>query len=182
MILSALRLIRSLSGYHYRTIILTILLPVIGPPVFAYFGPDLIVVRIILYVAAFSVWTVIAVLAVAYMASRDTSEAEHLMSQKLEMLSSRIGRLREDHEESRVDLRQQVENLEDTVRSTFEELEVDLRARRISVRAKPSHFSISTSVDNVTVVRGSKVARLRQWFRHAARWLWEVIYGKSADS
>ena len=38
MILGALWLFRSLSGYHYRTILLTIPLPVIGPPVIAYFG------------------------------------------------------------------------------------------------------------------------------------------------
>ena len=182
MILNALRLLRSLSGYHYRMIILTILLPVIGPLIFDYFGPDLLVVRVILYLAAFSVWSVVAMLAVAHMLRRDTSEAEQLMSQKLDALSSRIGRLREDHEESKVDLGQQVENLEGAIRSTFEELEVDLRSRRISVSAKPVHFSFITSVANVTVIRGSKVARLRQWFRHATRWLWEVIYGKPAES
>ena len=38
MILSALRLFKSLSVYHYRTIVITILLPVIGPPTIAVKG------------------------------------------------------------------------------------------------------------------------------------------------
>ena len=52
MILSALRLFRSLSRYHYRVIIVTILLPVIWPPMIAYFGPDCLILQVILYVAA----------------------------------------------------------------------------------------------------------------------------------
>ncbi len=52
MILSALRLLRSLSGYHYRTIILTVLLPILLPTLFSlaisYFELDL-VLKILLH-------------------------------------------------------------------------------------------------------------------------------------
>ena len=60
MILSTLQLLGSLSLHHYRTIIVTILLPVIGPPMIAYFGPDSFILQVIFYVAAFVVWSVIA--------------------------------------------------------------------------------------------------------------------------
>ena len=182
MYLSALRLFRSLSRYHYRTIIITTLLPVIGTPVIAYFGPDSLVLRFVLYVGAFLVWSVFAVLAVASMLRRDRSEAEQLASLEIEALSGQISRLREEHEESRMDHRQQANDLEEVVRSTFEELGVVLPPRRISIRAKGIHFGIMTSVANVSVSGGSKVTRLRRWFRRVKRRLREVVYGKPEDS
>ena len=57
MILGALRLLGSLSGYHHRTTILTILLPAIGPASLAFFAPESLALQIILYVAAFAVWS-----------------------------------------------------------------------------------------------------------------------------
>ena len=182
MILTALRLFRSLSGYHHRTILLTILLPVIWPPLIAYFGPDSIVLQVILYVAALLLWSVFAVLAVASMLRRDRSEAEQLVVQQIEALSGQIRRLREEHEDLRVDLRQQVDDLEEVVRSTLSEnLGVVLPQRPISIRAKFTAGSPRMSA-TLTVVGGSKVARLRQWFRRAMRRLWEVVYGKPEDS
>ncbi len=183
MILNALQQFRSLSGYHYRMVVLTILLPAIGPTSLALFGPDHFVLRVILYVAAFLVWSVLAVLAVASMLNRDRSEAEQLLSQKLKALSTQIGSLREEHEDSRVDLRQQMNDLEEVVRSTLrEEQGVVLPPRPISVRPKPVRFGFDVSAANVTVIRGSKVAHLRLWLRRAMRRLCEVVYGKPEDS
>ena len=182
MFLSALRLIRSLSGHHYKTIILTVLLPAIGPPAIAYFGPDYLVLRSVLYLAAFLIWSVFAVLAVASMLNRDRSEAEQLVSQKVEALSEQISRLREEQEELRVDLRQQLDDLEEVVRSTLsEKLGVVLPPRPISIRAKFLLGSVGMSIANLTVIGGSKVARLRQWFRRAMRRSWEVVYGKPGN-
>ena len=90
MILSAQRFLRGLSGYHYRTIALTVLLPAIGPNFIVWFGPDLLVLQVILHVAAFFVWSAIAVLAVASMLSRDRSEAEHQVIQRIDALSGQI--------------------------------------------------------------------------------------------
>ena len=183
MILSALRLFRSLSRYHYRTILLTVLLPVIGPPMIAYFGPNCLVLQVILYVAAFLVWSVLAVLAVASMLRRDRSEAEQQMAQEFEELSGQIRRLKDQQEDLRMDLRQQVDDLEEVVRSTLsEELKVVLPPRPISLRATAILGVASMSAAIGTVVGGSRLARLRGWFRRAMRRLREVVYGKPEDS
>ena len=181
MILSALRLFRSLSSYHYRTIILTVLLPAIWSPTIAYFGPDSLVLQFVLYMAAFLVWSVLAVLAVASMLKGDRSEAEQLLAQQVEALSGRIDKLEEEHGDLRVDLRQEVDNLEKAVRSTLEGLGVVLPPRPISVRPKPVRLSFNVSAPNVTVVRGSKVGRLRLWLQQATRRLWGVVYGNPED-
>ena len=182
MILWALRLLRSLSGYQYRTIIITVLLPATVPAVITYFAPDFLVLRVIFYVAAFLAWSVLAVMAVASMLRKDRSEAEQLVDQKLESLSSQISNLREGHEDLAANLGQQVKDLEETVRTTLkEELGVELRPRRISVRGKSIHFSFGVSAANVAVVVGSKLARLRRWFRSVMHRLWEVVYGKLED-
>ena len=182
MILGTLRLFRSLSSHHYRTILFTILLPVIGPPMIAYFGPDWLLLQVILYVAAFLIWSLFAVLAVASMVIRERSEAEQSVARQIAALSGQIDRLKEQHEDSKVDLRRELDTLEDVVRTTFsEKLGVVLPPRPISIRARITAGSPTMSA-TLTVVGGSRVVRLRQWLRRAARRLWEVIYGKPEGS
>ena len=181
MYLSIKWLLGSLSGYHYKTVIITVLLPAIGPPIIAYFGPEFLVLRFILYAAAFLVWSVFAVLAVASMLNRDKSEAEQLADQKLESLSEQFGRLREGHDDLRLDFQQQLNNLEEVVRSTLSDnLGVVLPPRPISIRARITSGVPSVSA-TVRVAGGSKLARLRHWFRRAVRRLREVVYGKRED-
>ena len=181
VILRIKRCFRSLPVHHRITIFITMLLPAFWPPVLAYIARDP-VLHGILNGAVFLVWSVIAVVVLASTLKKDRSEAEQLVSQPVEALSGRIGKLEEEHGDLRVDLRQEVDNLEEAVRSTFEQLGVVLPPRRISIRAKAFHISASWSVANVTVVGGSKVARLRKWFRRSMRRLWEVVYGKPEDS
>ena len=179
MILGALLRFKSLSGYQYRTIVFTVLLPAIVPPITAYFAPDL---RVIFYLAAFVVWSGLAVLAVASMLKRDMSEAEQLVDQKLEALSRQISRLREEHQDLGAALRQQIRSLDETVRATLkEELGAVLPPRPLSIRARLSAPTPRMSA-TLAVVGGSKVVRLQQWFRHALRRLWEMVYGKPDDS
>ena len=147
----------------------------------AYFGPDRFVLQVILYVTAFLVWSVFAVLAVASMLRRDRSESEQLVAQQTEALSVQVRGLREELEDSRADLRQQVDDLEEVVRSTLEKLGGVLPPRPISLRARVTIGSPTVSA-TLSVVGGSKVARIRQWFRRAMRRLWKVVYGKSEDS
>ena len=174
MILGSLWLFRSLSLYHYRTIIITILLPAIVPTSLAFFCPDILWV---IYVLAFLVWSVVAFLVVASMLKRDRSDAELVLNQNIEALSAQIDRLREEHEEHedlRADLRQQVNDLEEVVRSTLkEDLGVVLPPRRVSLRAKALLASLSLDVANGIVVGG-----FRQWVRRKIRRIWEVVYGK----
>ena len=131
--------------------------------------------------AVFLVWSVIAVVAVSSALKKDRSEAEELLDQHVAEILGRIGKLEEEHGELRADLRQDVDSLEEAVRSGFEQLGVALPPRRISVRAKGIHFGLNTSVANVTVTGGSKIARFRQWIRRSARRVWEVVYGVPHD-
>ena len=161
MFLSALRLFRSLSGYHYRMIIITILLPVIGPPAIANFGPDLLVLQVVFYVSGFFGWTVCAVLAVASMLRTDKSGSSQIVAEKFEAFSGQILRLSEEGTESRVDDRQQLRNLlQEFVRSRFEQLGVLPPPRRIKIRPQPFASEGSTLSAKLTVVRGSKMARM----------------------
>ena len=181
MILTILRLLKSLSGYHYRTVILTILLPAVGPASLAFFAPDCFVLRVVLYLAAFLVWSLLAVLAVASMLRRDRSEAEQQVDQKFQALSSRVNDLGEKQENIAAGLRQQVKDLEETVRKTLkEELEVVLPPRPVSIGVSiPS--GISTTSVAVTVSGGSKLVRFKRWVRRALRRFWELAYGKPED-
>ena len=180
MILSILRRFRSLPVHHRIPIFVTILLPVIWPLIIAYLARDLFL-QLALHVAVFLVWSVIAVVAVSSALKKDRSEAEELLDQHVAEILGRIGKLEEEHGELRADLRQDVDSLEEAVRSGFEQLGVALPPRRISVRAKGIHFGLNTSVANVTVTGGSKIARFRQWIRRSARRVWEVVYGVPHD-
>ena len=182
MILGVLRLFRIPSLYHYRTIIITILLPAIVPLSGGFSAPDIL--RVLFYVLVFLVWSVVTVLSVASMLKRDRSDAELLLNHKIEALSAQIDRLREehedhDHEDLRADLRQQVNDLEEVVRATLKEnLGVVLPPRRVSLRAKAFHIGLSWNVGKMIVDGGSRVARFRQWVRRKIRRIWEVVYGK----
>ena len=172
----------SLRGHHYVVIIITTLLPAIVVPITLDVVPESLVLQLIIYLGAFIIWSLWSVFAVASMLKTDRFEAEQQVNQKVEALSGRISSMKEDHEESKADLRQQVENLEEVVRSTFQELGIVLQPRRISLRAKVLGGRPSLSVANVTVIGGSKVARIRQWFKSAMRRLWAMVYGKPKDN
>ena len=169
MILGALRLFKSLSGYHYRTIIVTMLIPVIGAPMIDYLGPDRLVFQVILYLTAFLVWSMFAVLTVAHMLNKDRSEAEHMLTQQIEALSGQISKLEVGQEDLGTDLRQQVKDIEETVRTTLKEsLGIVLPARPISLRAKFTGGSSKGSASGA-VVGGRMLTRLRQWLRRTMR-------------
>ena len=174
---NARRTLKILSTYDYTTILITILLPTLFSLAISYFELVL-VLKIFLTVAVFPVWSVIAVLAVASMLTHDRSKAEQQITHQIGALPGRISKQEEELQDLRVDLRQEVDNLEEAVRSTFEGLEVVLPPRPISVRPNAIRFSFNVPAANVTVVRGSKVARLRLWLRRAMRRFWEVVYGR----
>ena len=178
MILGALRLFKSLSYHHYRTVALTVLLPAIVPTVFAYLAPESLMLQVAFYVAGFLVWSVLAVLAVASMLKKDSTEAEQLVDQKLETHSRQIRELTETQEDLREGLNQQIKGLEETVRTTLkEELGVALPPRPIFIRSRETIRRVRGSAI-LTMTGGSKLTRLRQWLRRAMWRLLEVVYGK----
>ena len=136
---------------------------------------------------ALFIWSIWVVLAVALMVRRDRSEAKQMVEPQIAALSGRISSLEEQHLEKqykdlRVELLREVDNLEKTVRATFsEELGVALPPRPVSLSLRATAGSPTASL-NLTVVGGSKLARLREWLRRKARRIWEVVYGKPDGS
>ena len=194
MILWARRELKILSGYHYLVIFLTILLPVIGPTSFAFFAPESLAffapeslaLQVILYIAAFAVWAIFSMLAVASMLRRDRSKAEQLVVQQIEGLSGQVLKLEQGLDDVRADLRQKVKDFKDfeqTVRKTLEEeLGVVLPPGTLSVRARAGLGSVTFNLAAVTVSGGSRVARLRQWFRRSVHRVCAIVYGRSENS
>ena len=108
--------------------------------------------------------------------------AERHVEQKLDELAGHISELREDHEEAKVDIRREVDNLEEVVRTTFEELGVDLPPRPISLRGRVVAGTPRVSAAAPTVRGGGRMTRMRQWLRRMSRRLWEVVHGKPEES
>jgi hypothetical protein len=185
MIVGSRRLLGNLSRHHCIAVFLTVILPVIGPWLIDSFAPDYFLLRAVVYVVAFllwSLWALWALLAVAWVVSREKSEAEQFVAPKIDSLSRRISSLEEQTEDLSVDLLREADNLEEVVRTTLsEELEVVLPPRPVSLRARATAGRPTISA-NLTVVGGSKLARLREWLRRKARRIWEVVYGKPDGS
>ena len=172
------RELRSLSRHHYTTIFFTILLPAIGPPVVASFSPGGWVLEIGFYGLAFGVWSLIAVLAVASMLKKDRAETEQLVAHRTEDLAGQVSSLWQEHGNLKINLGQEIDNLEETVRLTLKErLDADLPPRRLSRRADPVGWNIHVEEPRVTSVRESWIARLRDSFQRIGRWVWKVVYG-----
>lgn len=181
MILKSALLFRTLSGYHYRTIIITVLLPAIGPAILASFVFDSFILRTILYAAAFLVWAALAVLSVATMLTRDRADTERQISQKVEAISCQISVLKEAHDNLGTDLRLTVKDLEETVRTTLkEELGVSLPRPPVSIRASFDAGGATISA-NLKGARRGWLARFREWIKQIARRAWEVAYGRTED-
>ena len=169
---------KKLSFYHYRMIIVTIVVPVILTVAVTYFAVDCLVVRVIIDVGVVLVWALFVVIVVALVVERDMAEASRLVSQQAVPLVEQVHRLEEEHGDLIADVRLQVEDLESRTRSTFERLGVDLPPnKRIPVRAR-NILGAATNSAAVGISGGSKWARLRQWFRRAMRRVREIVYGK----
>ena len=181
MVLKARRLIRNLAAYHYITIVITILLPALLPLAIPDFNLGF-ALKVILTAGAFLVWSAIAVLAVASMLDRDRTRAERLVNEQARDLQSRVSTIAEGQQNLRIDLRQEVDNLEETVRETLrDELGVVLPPRVVLGRATAVRFSFTASAASGTASGGSKVARLRLWFRRVMGRIWGIIYGRPED-
>lgn len=178
---NARRTLKILSTQDYITILITILLPALFSLALSYVELDLDL-KIGITLGVFPVWSLFAFLAVAWMLTHDRSKAEQQITQQIGALPGRISKQEEELQNLRVDLRQEVDNLEESVRSAFGGLGVVLPPRKISVRAGAASFSFNVSAVSVTVVRGSKLAHLRLWLRRTMRRFWEVVYGRKEVS
>ena len=124
---------KKLSFYHYRMIIVTVVVPVI-----LTVAVDCLVVRVIIDVGVVLVWALFVVIVVALVVERDMAEASRLVSQQAVPLVEQVHRLEEEHDDLIADVRLQVEDLESRTRSTFERLGVDLPPNPASAASPPT--------------------------------------------
>ena len=177
MILNAMRLLRSLSAYHYTVIIFTILVPSGLSLALPYFVLGLIP-RIISSAVGFLVWAVVVCIVMALMLNRDKTKAERHVDRQVERLERGVDNMAEELKSLRDHFRDEVNNLEETVRLTLKnQLSVDLPPRIVSGRARAVSFQFTASAATGTATGGSRVGRIRLWVRRVEHRIWKFIYG-----
>ena len=182
MILNALALLKSLTAQQYSGLFVSMLFPGIAFAFVHSFAPDSLVLRVIYYLVVFVTWSVWAVLAVASMLNRDKSETVLLVDGRERELLSKIRELEEANEGLVLGFRQEVRNLEESVRKTLkEDLGVDLRPRRVCLRIGPLSTGMPTASMSVRVMRRGRPARLRSWIRDKIKCIWKAVYGNPKD-
>ena len=110
MILNAMRLLRSLSAYHYTVIIFTILVPSGLSLALPYFVLGLIP-RIISSAVGFLVWAVVVCIVMALMLNRDKTKAERHVDRQVERLERGVDNTAEELKGLRDHLRDEINNL-----------------------------------------------------------------------
>ena len=186
MILNVWRVLKHLAGYHHGMIIITMLVPLIWSGIITLWSPNDLVWRVILHVAAWPAFLVLAELAVALAVRRDKSTAQQFVSKKVEAVSYEVRTLRAQHEDIRDqhrdlirDLRRQMEAQDEVFRSGFEGLRVVLPGRRFSVSPEPISWHVEVPEASGTLTKGgSKWEHLRRWLQRFGRWLKKTVYGK----
>ena len=177
MIVNAVRLLESLSAYHYTVIIFTILFPSGLSLTLPYFDLGLIP-RIISSAVGFMVWVVVVCIVMALMLNRDKTKAERHVDRQVERLERGVDNTVEELKSLRDHFRDEVNNLEETVRLTLKnELNIDLAPRVVSGRARAVSFQFTASAATGTVAGGSRIGRIRLWVWRVARRAWKFIYG-----
>ena len=187
MILIVWRVLSNLAWYHHVMIIITVLVPLIWSGIVTLWLPNGLVCRIILHLAAWPVFFVLAELAVALAVGRDKSKAQQLVSQKVDAVSGEVGTLRSGHEDVRDqhrdlinDLRRQMEAQDEVFRAGFEKLGVVLPGRRFSVNAGAVSWRFDVSEPLVTLTKGgSKWVRFRRLLQRFWQRLKDTVWGKS---
>ena len=185
--LNVWRVFRHLAWYHHVMIIITVLVPLIWSGIVTLWLPNCLVWRIILHVAAWPAFFVLAELAVALAVGRDRSKAQQLVSEEVGAVSGEVRTLRNQHEDVRDqhrdlirDLRRQMEAQDEVFRSGFEELGVVLPGRRFSVNAGSVSWGFDIPEPSVTLTKGgSKWVRLRRLLQRFGQRLKETVWGKT---
>ena len=190
MILNVWRLWSDLAWYHHVMITITVLVPLIWSGIITLWLPNDLVWRVILHVAAWPAFFVLAELAVALAVRRDKSTAQQFVSKKVDAVSDEVCTLRDQHEDVRGqhrdlirDLRRQMEAQDEVFRSGFEGLGVVLPGRRFSVDLEPISWHVEVPEASGTLTKGgSKWVRLRRLLQRFGRWLKETVLGNRTTS
>ena len=187
MILIVRRVLSNLAWYHHVMIIITVLVPLIWSGIVTLWLPNGLICRIILHLAAWPVFFVLAELAVALAVGRDKSEAQQLVSEKVDAVSGEVGTLRSEHEDARDQyrdlisgLRRQMEAQDEVFRTGFQRLGVVLPGRRFSVNAGAASWQFDVPEPLVTLTTGgSKWVLFRQLLQRFWQRLKDTVWGKA---
>ena len=174
MILNAWRVLRLLSLREYLVTVFTVLLPVL--PISVVFNWSPIWGSLI-----YGVWGLVALLLIASMLKEQKESADQSVEQKIDEVSGQLRDLENKYDENAAiiaGLEEQVAEVDRVMRAAFEGIEVDLPARRYSLRASVSSLSIMGSEATVEVRGGSRRARLRCWVNSKVRRIWTFVWGK----
>ena len=87
MILNVWRVLRDRAGYHHGMIIITMLVPLVWSGIITLWLSNDLVWRVILHVAAWPAFLVLAELAVALAVRRDRSTAQQFVLKKVDAVS-----------------------------------------------------------------------------------------------
>ena len=120
----------------------------------------------------------LAALLVASSMNDDRYRNERFIEEKLEPLIDQLRQLWDDHENSRADYRQLVDDLEEVTRWGFRQVGVTPPPRPISLRGKITAGSPRVS-GTLSVSGGRKLTRFRRWLRRLANGIWRLGYGES---
>ena len=136
--------------------------------------------RVIISGAGFLVWSLVVFLVMALMLDRDRTKADRQLDRQVELLESSVGSTAGELKSLREHLHDEIDNLEEIVRRTLRnQLSIDLAPRIKSGRASAIQFHFTIPPATGTATRGSRVMRIRLWFRRSVRRVWEFTYGTS---
>ena len=164
--LMTLRRRLGLARPHYVVVVMTIVVPgAVG--YFPQYGLSSV------SVLSFAGWSLLVVVAVAWMLKYDRSKTEREVDSKVEGISKSLTLLREEHERTTNNLEGRLALVDDLMVKGFRMLGVDIRPSRISIQAEaafgPAELSVSVSkvpysrLRNMVRLMGRCSSRLRRW-------------------
>ena len=113
---------------------------------------------------------------VSKLVERENREVIQLVGRQVGEVRGQLDRLKQEHQNATADARSQLEDLEERVRLALENMGVDLRPKSVRVRAQ-AMSGVPTVSARLSVTGGSRLARVRRWFRRSRSWVWGKVWG-----
>ena len=124
-------------------------------------------------------WCLASVLIMAEVFREERADVNQRIAEKVDEVLGQVSSLEHKHDESAATiagLQQQVDEVDQVMRNAFEEIGVDLPARRYYVQASVSSWSIMTGEAAVQVRGRSRKARIWRWFKSKSKRFWNLIW------
>ncbi len=169
-----------LSLGHYLMIVVTIVVPVVFPTVIGYFLIERLLVRVVIDIVVILIWSIFVVVVVSKLVEREDREVSQLVEWKVGEVRGQLNRLNREHRGATADVRSQLEDLEERLRSSLESMGVELRPKTAYIRAQAMSGVPKVSA-SLRMTGGSRLARMRRWFRRSRSLVWEKVWGSRSD-